>query len=372
MTTSTSASTKANEKSGDMVTTGNKRDNTSPGGAPAKKAPEAEPGTKIVQIMGWLEHTIVIERGKKLTVHASDGMMEKMNELRSVMHALIGENNRLRGRLAGKGESMKDTLTTFLAKLGEKTSEIDVLKAENQELKDKNLALVKGKQSAMPSVAVEKTVSYAQVTKDKPANKPSQKDKKKVLEKRRETRSGTSFVAEVPDDKTIANVKTDLWQTVKNKFPNPRAKTIISGKKLIIIPDDKDMLEMLNTITNLKTVGPRQPRIIIYDVDSELSEIEIADGLLQQNPELGLTEDEIKKLGLKDCSMVHWVIETPANILSKLENKSVYLGMTRCRVKIYKSTTQCYRCQRYGHTSLKCNNEKPVCRHYAVAHDSRE
>lgn len=144
------------------------------------------------------------------------------------------------------------------------------------------------------------------------------------------------------------------------------------------MPDDKDTLEVLQTVKNLRTIGPRQPRIIIYDVDNDLTEVEVADGLLFQNPELGLTQDEIKamvvkhKLGPKNGSTTHWVIETPAITLPKLEGKSVYLGMTRCRVKVYKSTLQCFRCQNFGHTSLKCNQEKPVCRHWAGDHDSRE
>lgn len=121
------------------------------------------------------------------------------------------------------------------------------------------------------------------------AKTSSQKSKARTLEKCRETRSGTRFVVEVPDDNTIANVKTDLWQTVKSKLKNPRAKTLVSGRKLIIIPDDKDTLEVLQTVKNLSTIGPRQPRIIIYDVDNDLREREIADGLLLQNPELGLT-----------------------------------------------------------------------------------
>lgn len=118
-----------------MVKAGNKRGHTSPIRTPAKKAPEMEPGNKIIQVMGWLEHTITVERGKKLTASASDGMMEKMTELRSAMHALIGENNRLRGRLAGKDESIKETLTTFVAKIGEKATEIQTLRTKNFELK---------------------------------------------------------------------------------------------------------------------------------------------------------------------------------------------------------------------------------------------
>lgn len=93
---------------------------------------------------------------------------------------------------------------------------------------------------------------------------------------------------------------------------------------------------------------------------------------------IGLTRDEIQamdvkyKLGPRDGSTTHWVIETPAHILPKLENKSVYLGMTRCRIKIHKGTTQCYHCQGFGHTAPKCNQELPICRHCAKSHDSRE
>jgi len=78
------------------------------------------------------------------------------------------------------------------------------------------------------------------------------------------------------------------------------------------------------------------------------------------------------KLGPRDGCTTHWVIETPANVLPKLENKTVFLGMTRCRIKLHKTTSQCYRCQKYGHTSLKCNQAQPTCRHCAEAHDSRE
>lgn len=128
----------------------------------------------------------------------------------------------------------------------------------------------------------------------------------------------------------------------------------------------------------MKSVGPKQPRIIIYDVEKELIEVEIADGLLLQNPELGLTEDEIKsmgvthKLGPKDGDTTHWVIETPASTLQKLENKLVFLRITIRRIKLYKNTTQCFRCQKYGHTVLRCNQAKPTCRHCAEEHDSRE
>lgn len=306
------------KNSGGMAAGAGKRGITSPGGAPAKRAPDAEPN-RFNNVLGWLEQTVAVERTKKLTVQASEGMLEKITELRNIMHTIIGENSRLKGRLIGRDESMKETLETFVTKLGEKAEEIEKLKNENLELR--KAILINEKQMVSQPVAANKTVTYAQVVLDKPkANKTknNKQNSKARLEQCRETRSGTRFVVEVPAESNILNVKADLWQTIKKKLPSPRAKTVVSGKTLIIIPDDSNTLEVLQTIPNLKAVGAKQPRIIVYDVDTQLSEEDLADGLLMQNPELGLTQDEIKamvvkhKLGPKDGSTTHWIIETPA------------------------------------------------------------
>jgi len=377
MVTCTSSNTMT-KNSGGMAAGVGKRDTTSPGGAPAKRAPDAE-HTRFNSILGWLEQTVALERTKKLTVQVSEGMLEKITELRNIMHTIIGENSRLKGRLIGRDENLKETLGTFVTKLGEKAEEIEKLKNENLELR--KAILINEKQLVLQPAVAYKTETYAQVVLDKPkANKTknNKQNNKARFEQCRETRSGTRFMIEVPADNNISNVKADLWQTIKKKLPSPRAKTVVSGKSLIIIPDDNNTLEMLQTIPNLKAIGPKQPRIIVYDVDAQLSEEDLADGLLLQNPELGLTQDEIKamvvkhKLGPKDGSTTHWIIETPAQTLPKLEDKFAYLGMTRCKIKVYKNTTQCFRCQKYGHTALKCNQEKPTCRHCAEGHDSRE
>jgi len=50
------------------------------------------------------------------------------------------------------------------------------------------------------------------------------------------------------------------------------AKTIVIGKTIVIIPHDNTTLEVLQKLQNMKAAGPRQSRIIIYDVDKELTE----------------------------------------------------------------------------------------------------
>jgi len=41
----------------------------------------------------------------------------------------------------------------------------------------------------------------------------------------------------------------------------------VQGNTIVVTPDDKATFEVLNRIHNVRSVGPRQPRVIIYDVD---------------------------------------------------------------------------------------------------------
>lgn len=136
-------------------------------------------------------------------------------------------------------------------------------------------------------------------------------------------------------------------------------------------------MEVLRQATGLVEVGPRKPRTIIYDVETDLGEDDIAECLTTQNPELGLSTAEaesiksLHKLGKKGGYSTHWVIEANPSAFSKIENRKVFLGISRCSVKLHKSTNQCYKCQKYGHTALKCKSKIPTCRVCAEKHDSR-
>lgn len=110
---------------------------------------------------------------------------------------------------------------------------------------------------------------------------------------------------------TVATAKTGVWQTVKTKCSNTKAKTIVSGKSLIIIPDDSNTLEVMRSIDNIIELGPRKPRVIIYDVDSGIGKEELTECLLTQNKELGLTAEDassimpLHKLGPRESDVVH-------------------------------------------------------------------
>lgn len=299
-------------------------------------------------------------------------MAERTTAIRALFTDVCLENSRLQGITQLSATELKGILESFTKSLSAKCDEISALKSENAELRAK----MASKESTATSDKPEpRPVSYAEIATAKAGRKPKPKNAftKKALDSCRETKSSTKFMVDVPEGEILTKVKSDLWNKVKGKLKNPRAKTLVRDKTLIIIPDDAVTLKVLKQVSNFKEVQPRQPRIIIYYVDVNISETDIADGLLAKNPELRLTQTDIDamsvkyKLGLRNGCTTHYVIETPASVLPKF-----FVGMTRCSVKLHKTTTQLFRCQKYGHTSLKCRQAQSACRHCKEAHDSRE
>ncbi|CAI6356991.1 unnamed protein product [Macrosiphum euphorbiae] len=131
-------------------------------------------------------------------------------------------------------------------------------------------------------------------------------------------------------------------------------------------------------LENIIEIGPRKPRVIIYDVDKgRMPKEELIECLLIQNTELGLTDADhssmspLLKLGPRSSDTVHWVVEVSPSVFKKIENKALYIGMMRCRCKAHSTLPQCFNCQQYGHTAIRCERKTPVCRNCAGAHDSR-
>jgi len=123
---------------------------------------------------------------------------------------------------------------------------------------------------------------------------------------------------------------------------------------------------VLRRTTNLVERAPRLPRVIIKYVDRLLEREELP-WALSQNPALEIGESELAHinplfmLGPRDGHVVHGVIAVAPETLPKIEGKSAYLGMTKCKVKLYASVTQCYKCQKFGHTATTCREELPRC-----------
>lgn len=120
------------------------------------------------------------------------------------------------------------------------------------------------------------------------------------------------------------------------------------------------------------------PRVMIYDVDSGVSDEETIQSIYDQN----LTNTEVTREDLasefkcvhkfenrSEMSRVHWVVECSARVRNELRKSDrLFIGWQCCRVKDYSPLVRCYHCQAFGHVSKFCKN-KMVCSHCSGDHD---
>ncbi|CAI6361107.1 unnamed protein product [Macrosiphum euphorbiae] len=317
----------------------------SPNGQSAKqlRAAAKNPG-ELDELIGWLEQTVVQEKEKKkLAITVAEKMLSNLSRLRTLTRSITHENSRLAGEIKGKEDAQRESLTVFINKLDAKNAETNSLTAELAALKSARVAPVQepprvtyaARTAAVAPPVVTATAAPAATTKSKKAKERSQ------LEKSRRVKATSRFMVEIPQDMTVESVKAGVWQTVKGKINNPKAKTIVSGKNLIIIPDNSNTLEVMRGLEHAIEIGPRKPRVIIYDVDKGMPKEELIECILTQNTELGLTNEDhsnitpLHKLGPRSSDTVHWVVEVSPSALKKVEDKALYIGMMRCRCKAH-------------------------------------
>jgi len=76
-------------------------------------------------------------------------------------------------------------------------------------------------------------------------------------------------------------------------------------------------------------------------VDQLLERKEISWAIKNQNTSLNIRKPELANikplfmLGPRDGHAVHWVVEVAPETLVKLEGKTAFLGLTKCKMKIY-------------------------------------
>jgi len=193
----------------------------------------------------------------------------------------------------------------FINKLDSKNAEASSLRAELEMLK--NAEAVPSPAPVQETTYATKTAVGAPKTRNASAAKSKRTVEKKIQNKSRKTKATARFMVEISQDTSVASAKVSVWEMVKAKTKNPSAKTIVSGKTLIIIPDNANTLEVIRGLEHA----------IENDVDSGTAKKELTECLMVQNVELGLTAEDVgnmtplHKSGPRDGNVVHWVIEVP-------------------------------------------------------------
>ncbi|KAL5236943.1 hypothetical protein ACI65C_004353 [Semiaphis heraclei] len=217
-----------------------KRGPSSPGDKKVTKkvASVSNPLAKAVNLhAGWLEQMAISERAKKLTVGAAEGILERVKALKDIFTDVFSENCRLSGKTQVTQEQLKSIIETFSKSLSDKTAEIEDLKRQNIELREaletrpKTADATRTEEARKPTEKAAQKASYAQSVVQGPP-KAKRASKKDILEKCREAKTGTRFTFTIPSGTTVATAKMELWNTVKGKIQNPRARTVVRGDQI--------------------------------------------------------------------------------------------------------------------------------------------
>ena len=119
----------------------------------------------------------------------------------------------------------------------------------------------------------------------------------------------------------------------------------------------------------------------------EMSESEVVQSLIDENPWLNLEKASEDSIMIKDDPFsvitVHKVVKCRNNdifrvtvtlskqILASLGNRRLSVGFTRCKLYEIPNQGRCYHCQRRGHLAKDCKN--PIaCSRCSLEHSSRE
>lgn len=177
------------------------------------------------------------------------------------------------------------------------------------------------------------------------------------------------------DDVKVTFLKT--VDPVKQRIHIDSLKRLKSGA-IPVETETQEDLEKIMRNKSVKEVGLqvnpsnlRLPRVILYDVPTDLTEEMGKEVIYEQNTDIFTDlpresfSNEVKllfKTGPRNKDTTHWVLEvspTVRNVLRRHER--IYIESYRCRVNDFVAVSRCYKCQGFGHIAKSCKSEKETC-----------
>jgi hypothetical protein len=211
---------------------------------------------------------------------------------------------------------------------------------------------------------------------------------------------------EKSDSKQNGHVIREALEKANKMEAIDDVKYISKGGLILNCAKDEDIQEVENIINSqlaefeAKRAQMRKPKLVIFGVDSDITEDMLIDRIIQENREIRSfldketdtksehisykfkfrrknqentsgTDSQNSQTGRqKRYSTETYVIEVSAGMRRVIRSMcSIKLGWQSCRVEDYLSITRCYQCNGFGHFKKDCK-AGTACGHCGQGHDS--
>lgn len=179
-------------------------------------------------------------------------------------------------------------------------------------------------------------------------------------------KSPESFNIIIKSNKTkdSEEIKRNFKSTIKPKDLKIGISKIASRKETILVETNSEaereiILKKIEANKDLiaTPTSRKKPRVILRDVDPDITMENIVDHLVSQNQALDISHETLRPvifLQNKQNSRTHAVLETDAATRYKLVFNKVYLGYTKHQPEDYLRVRQCTNCCKFHHSKERC------------------
>lgn len=199
---------------------------------------------------------------------------------------------------------------------------------------------------------------------------------------------GTTIIITPKENEDTRKTEKRLKEILNPRKEKINIKNIKTTKNAIIIEtraigDSEKILtnEELRSTMNVEKPRKKRPKIIIYDIPSNMTVQELQTAAGEQNLEDHLTIEEVEqefkplfKTGPRNKDTVHHVAEVSPRVRKILLGRGrLYLPFISVAVKDYIVVPKCLKCQDLGHVAKHCRNEETTCAHCGQkGHEKKE
>lgn len=197
---------------------------------------------------------------------------------------------------------------------------------------------------------------------------------RRAIDKVKARAPARAFIVSVGEAGT-GEAKRQLWADLVKGVGAPRISiaTTLPRGDILVKPADEGTYKALKDMEvagkRVREEAAKWPTVLIYDVDRDVTRESLPGRIVDQNPELGLDKESVVPLfmkGSKTDEQVWWVCSVRPSSYRLVVGKSLYIGMSRCRVKEYVDVVRCFKCQHFGHKASKCQAKVDTCGRCAV------